>query len=226
LGKIHIISLISAIFLFIGIILFKLKDLKTNLTYLITIIAYWLIATVIILFGVIIDAIIWIVLQYGLDRINMTFSHVLMTETIRVIMQISFPALFMSTITIKKSGYMNNFNKILISAVMLLIVPDILVIITATNVLQTNFVFYTIFNDLIGSVLLAIVLSLIFTNLNMVIFKEKKMGKINIKSYTSVAITITMFLSLIIYLMFINQFPSKIIIKLIDWRIITKISEL
>jgi hypothetical protein len=221
LGKIHIISLISAIFLFIGIILTKLKDLKTNLTYLITIIAYWLIATVIMLFGVIIDAIIWIVLQDGLDRINITFGHVLMTETIKIIMVISFPALFISVITIKKSGYINNFNKIFISAVMLLIVPDILLIITATNILQTNFVFYTIFNDVVGSVLLGIILSLIITKLNMIIFKESEIGKIYFKSYALVAITLTMFLSLIIYLLFINQFPSKTIIKLTDWRVIT-----
>ncbi len=143
-----------------------------------------------------------------------------MTEMIRVIMVASFPALFMSVITIKKCGYINNFNKIFISAVMLLIVPDILIIITATNILQTNFVFYTIFNDFVGSVLLGIIFSFIITKLNIVIFKEKEIDKTNIKSNALVAITLTMFLSMIIYLFFINQFPSKTIIKVTDWRIV------
>jgi hypothetical protein len=224
LGKIHIISLISAIILFIGIILFKLKDLKTNLSYLIALIAYWLIAILIMICGVIIDGIIWLVLQRGLDSINITFGNVLMTEMIRLIMFSSFPSLFMAMITIKNIGYINNFNKIFISAVMLLIVPDILTIITANNVLETNFVLYTIFNDFVGSVLLGILLSLIITKLNMMIFKKDDISKINIQFYTLFATTLTICLSLIIYLFFINQFPSKMIFKLIDWRTITVFS--
>jgi hypothetical protein len=103
---------------------------------------------------------------------------------------------------------------------MLLIVPDILIIITANNVLETNFVFYTIFNDFVGSVLLGILLSLIITKLNMTIFKKDEISKINIQYYTFFATT-TICLSLIIYIFFINQFPSKTIIRLIDWRGIT-----
>lgn len=218
---IHIISFTSAIILFIAIILFKLKELKTNLSYLKAIIAYWLIATVIISCGIIIYSVLWIILQEGLDNINRTFGYDFITVIIISIMEASLPGLLISLITIKKSGYVNNFNRIFLSAIILVIILDTITLITTNDIIQTNFVFYTIFTDFIGCVLLGILLSLIITKLNMTIFKEAEIDKINIKYYSLIAITLSVCLSLIIYLFFINQFPSKIFIKLIDWRIIT-----
>ena len=217
----HIVSLILAIILFVSIILYRQRGLKVNLSYVKVVVLYWFITTALITCGAIIHAFIWLILQNGFSGMAVINLTKLIAIIIIGLMTFSFPGLLIALITIKESGYINNFNRIIISGIILIFIPDIIYFITNDNVQKTNEIFYGVFNDLIGILLLALLLSLIITKLNIIIIKQDKKDKLQIEYYFIVSIVCTLALSLLVYLFFINQFSCNITIKLTDWKGIT-----
>lgn len=220
-SHVHIISFISTIFLFSGIFIYKYKKGILHKFRYKALIGFWLTTIAVMTCGVILHQLIWIILQHGISAL--TFKHLndFIGLLITTLMTFSFPGMVMVLLTINHLEYINNFSKILIVGLGLIFIPDVMYFITTARVIQTNEVFYGVFSDLVGIVLLGFLLSLIITKFNITIFKKEKKGRLQIEYYFIVSIVFTLVLSTLVYLFFLTQLPSNVTIKLTDWKAIS-----